>query len=107
MNPLCTQFMKHCISTMFLDDDKNPMSNKCNNPPIVATEYPAGSKGYATNFTAMEDPMVTMAYLRASEDSISAAKQKGHFFKSTTEAQQNMIFPLVACTSCASNNSSC
>ena len=78
MNVLHTQFTKHSISTMLLDDD--------NNPTIVATENPARSKGYATNFTVVEDLIVTMAYCRALEDSISHAKQKGHIFKSTVEA---------------------
>ena len=36
----------------------------------------------SANYTAMEDVMVTMAYFKASEDSIRGAKQKGHTFRS-------------------------
>ena len=39
-------------------------------------------KAMLPTLLAMEDLMVTMAYFRASENSISGAKQKGHIFKS-------------------------
>ena len=83
------QFMKHCFLTLFFET--KTMSDEHNNPTIVATEYPGGFKVYATNFTAVEDLMETMAYCRASEDSISGAKQKSHVFKSSIKAFYNSI----------------
>ena len=46
---------------------------------------------HSANYTAMEDVMVTMAYFKASEDSICGAKQKGHTFRSKIELAYNTI----------------
>ena len=48
-------------------------------------------KPCSANYTAMEDVMVTMAYFKASEDSICGAKQKGHTFRSKIELAYNTI----------------
>ena len=48
-------------------------------------------KPHSANYTAMEDVMVTMAYFKASEDSICGAKRKGHTFRSKIEVAYNTI----------------
>ena len=48
-------------------------------------------KPHSANYTAMEDVMVTMAYFKASEDSICAAKQREHTFRSKIELAYNTI----------------
>ena len=48
-------------------------------------------KPCSANYTVMEDVMVTMAYFKASEDSICGAKQKGHTFRSKIELAYNTI----------------
>ena len=48
-------------------------------------------KPQSSNYTAMEDVMMTMAYFKALEDLICGAKQKGHTFRSKIELSYNTI----------------
>ena len=44
-----------------------------------------------TNYTVLEDLMVTKVYLRASEDSITSARQKVHTFHAKIESVYNTV----------------
>ena len=48
-------------------------------------------KPHSAKYTGMENVMVTMAYFKASEDSICGAKQKGHTFRSKIELAYDTI----------------